>query len=85
MRPVALCSIRRIESINNCTKLHHPQIRGDLPPVMPMPGGGMTLPRVPALMEFFGRESIFLMGGGLHTASPDLEGNVEAFLRAVGG
>jgi ribulose-bisphosphate carboxylase large chain len=58
---------------------------GDLPPVMPMPGGGMTLPRVPALLEFFGRESIFLMGGGLHTASPDLEGNVEAFLRAVGG
>lgn len=58
---------------------------GDYKPVMPMPGGGMTLSRVPALLEFFGQESIFLMGGGLHTASPDLEGNVEAFLHAVGG
>jgi ribulose-bisphosphate carboxylase large chain len=58
---------------------------GQLKPVMPMPGGGMTLPRVPEQLAFFGPESIFLMGGGLHTASPDLERNIEALLHAVGG
>jgi len=43
--------------------------------IFPCPGGGMTLERIPELLEVFGQEVIFLMGGGLIGHSPDLRAN----------
>ncbi len=56
---------------------------GHLRPAFPMVGGGMTLERLPALLEFYGPETIFLVGGGLHTHGPDLVENCRAFRSAV--
>ncbi|CAK0741678.1 ribulose-bisphosphate carboxylase large chain [Gammaproteobacteria bacterium] len=51
--------------------------------IFPCPGGGMTLERIPELMEVFGREVIFLMGGGLLGHSPDLRANACYFRELV--
>ena len=32
----------------------------------------MTLERVPEMLELYGQDLIFLIGGGLHRQSPDL-------------
>jgi ribulose-bisphosphate carboxylase large chain len=52
---------------------------GHLRAGFPAPGGGMTLQRVPEMQEVYGREVIFLMGGGLHRHSPDLTANSRYF------
>ena len=56
---------------------------GSLRPIFPMLGGGMKLDRIRALREEFGQDSIFLVGGGLHTASDDLVANVRRFVETV--
>ncbi len=56
---------------------------GHLRKSLPMVGGGMTLERLPALLEFYGPEMIFLVGGGLHTHGPDLVANCRAFRELV--
>jgi ribulose-bisphosphate carboxylase large chain len=45
---------------------------GHIAPIFPTPGGGMTLDRLPEMAEVYGREVIFLMGGGLHGIRPTL-------------
>jgi ribulose-bisphosphate carboxylase large chain len=45
---------------------------GHLSPIFPTPGGGMTLERVPEMLELYGQDLIFLIGGDLHRQSPDL-------------
>ncbi len=45
---------------------------GHLKPIFPTPGGGMSLARVPEMLDLYGREVIFLIGGGLHKHGPDL-------------
>lgn len=52
---------------------------GSLKPSFPTPGGGMTMERVPEMMSVYGRDVIFLMGGGLHRHSPDLVVNSSYF------
>ena len=52
-------------------------------PSFPAPGGGMSLARVPEMLRLYGREAIFLIGGGLHQHSPDLVENCRAFSRLV--
>ncbi len=39
---------------------------GDVAPVFPAPGGGMSLDQVPDMLATYGRELIFLIGGALH-------------------
>ena len=34
-------------------------------PILPSPGGGMVVSRMPELMEFYGEDSVYLLGGGL--------------------
>lgn len=41
-------------------------------PCFPVPAGGLTLEGIPELLDFYGREVIFLIGGGLHQRGPDL-------------
>lgn len=52
-------------------------------PIFPTPGGGMSLARVPEMLEIYGRDVIFLIGGGLHKRGPDLVENCRYFRRLV--
>lgn len=45
---------------------------GDLAPCFPVPAGGVSVERVPELLERYGREVILLIGAGLLRAGPDL-------------
>ncbi len=56
---------------------------GQIKPIMPVPAGGMTLDRLPELYEFYGRQAIFLIAGGLYGHGPDLLTSARQFRRAV--
>ncbi|MEW6363458.1 MAG: RuBisCO large subunit C-terminal-like domain-containing protein [Acidobacteriota bacterium] len=45
---------------------------GGLNPIFPVPAGGMSLPRVPELISFYGPDVVLLIGGDLHRHGPDL-------------
>lgn len=52
-------------------------------PILPTPGGGIRLKRVPELRALYGRDVIFLVGGGLYTHGPNLIDNALYFRRLV--
>ncbi|HLF28263.1 MAG TPA: RuBisCO large subunit C-terminal-like domain-containing protein [Anaerolineae bacterium] len=52
-------------------------------PIFPAPGGGMRLDRVSEMIDLYGREVIFLIGGGLHQHGPDLVENCRTFQQLV--
>ncbi len=56
---------------------------GPIRRILPLPGGGMTRERIPQLIETYGHEVIFLVGGGLHRQGPDLVANARSLLAAV--
>lgn len=56
---------------------------GDLAPILPTPGGGMTLDRVAELRDFYGPDTALLVGGDLHRG--DLQANVAQLRAAVAG
>ncbi|MBM4395024.1 MAG: ribulose 1,5-bisphosphate carboxylase large subunit [Deltaproteobacteria bacterium] len=54
-----------------------------LAPALPVPAGGMTLDRVPAMLSVFGRDVVFLIGSALYERSPDLVANAAYFRSLV--
>lgn len=58
---------------------------GRLRPILPCPGGGMTLDRIPELRRFYGNDVVFLIGGGLLTRPPGIVESCRHFRRLVGG
>ena len=48
-------------------------------PIFPSPAGGMSLERVPDMRAMYGRDVMFLIGGGLRSHSPDLVANCRYF------
>ncbi len=52
--------------------------------IFPTPGGGMSLERVPDMLELYGDDVLFLVGGSLYARSPDLVDNARYFLSLVG-
>jgi ribulose-bisphosphate carboxylase large chain len=58
---------------------------GRLKPILPLPGGGMTPERIPALIEMYGSDAIFLVGGGLHAREGDLVERARRAVQAVQG
>ena len=56
---------------------------GLLKTIFPAPGGGMSLDKVPDMLETYGQDLIFLIGGGLFRHSPDLIENCRHFRRMV--
>ena len=56
---------------------------GGLEPIAPTPGGGMSLDRVPEMVEFYGRDVVLLIGGELHRG--DLRRNGERFRQLING
>ena len=55
----------------------------DLKPIYPCPAGGMTFDRVQNMLDFYGRDTALLMGGGLFTAEGTLEENCRRFAEKV--
>jgi len=56
---------------------------GHLRSIFPAPGGGMSLDRVPEMLETYGQDLIFLIGGGLFRHGPDLVENCRYFRKMV--
>jgi len=56
---------------------------GHLKTIFPAPGGGMSLARVPEMLETYGQDLIFLIGGGLFKHGPDLVENCRYFRNMV--
>jgi ribulose-bisphosphate carboxylase large chain len=56
---------------------------GELKTIFPAPGGGMSLDRVPEMLETYGKDLIFLIGGGLFKHGPDLVENCRHFRKLV--
>ena len=56
---------------------------GHLRSIFPAPGGGMGLDKVPDMLETYGQDLIFLIGGGLFRHGPDLVRNCRHFRKMV--
>jgi S-methyl-5-thioribulose 1-phosphate isomerase len=56
---------------------------GALAPSMPVPAGGMSLDRLPEILEFYGRDTMILIGGSLLTARERLTDASADFVRQV--
>ncbi|MCC7049865.1 MAG: ribulose 1,5-bisphosphate carboxylase [Alphaproteobacteria bacterium] len=54
-----------------------------LKPGVPVPAGGMTPERVPEMLEFYGRDTMLLIGGGLLQARDRVAEAAAAFTRQV--
>jgi ribulose-bisphosphate carboxylase large chain len=52
-------------------------------PSVPVPAGGMTLERVPEMLDFYGPDAMLLIGGSLLAARERLTEETAAFTRAV--
>jgi len=56
---------------------------GGIRPSIPVPAGGMTLDRVPEMLDFYGPDVMLLIGGSLLAARERLTEETAAFTRAV--
>lgn len=56
---------------------------GHIRPIFPVPGGGMSLQSITDMQALYGREVIYLIGGGLHRNSRDLVENARYFTQLV--
>jgi ribulose-bisphosphate carboxylase large chain len=56
---------------------------GKLRQTLPMVGGGMTIERGTELLQEYGRETAFLVGGRLHAVDEDLTDRVRRFVDTV--
>lgn len=52
-------------------------------PAVPVPAGGMTLARVPEMLDFYGPDIMLLIGGNLLEAKDDLAAATAAFVAEV--
>lgn len=55
-----------------------------MPPIFPTPGGGMNMSNLAQMQSVYGRDVIYLMGGGLHRYSDSLVRNVQALRNLIG-
>lgn len=56
---------------------------GDLRQIFPAPAGGMKVERVPELCDFYGKETVLLIGGDLHRHGNDLVQSCRQFAESV--
>jgi ribulose-bisphosphate carboxylase large chain len=57
--------------------MHH------IKPIFSAPGGGMSLERIPEMVETYGKDVIFLIGGALHKMGPDLVENCRSYMKVL--
>ena len=55
---------------------------GNIKPNLPVAGGGLTMKNIPEMKQTYDNEMVYLMGGGLHKAGPDLVENSRRFLES---
>lgn len=55
----------------------------DLAEIFPSPGGGMNFHNVPEMMKVYGKDVIYLMGGGLFRPTDDLVQNTKALKELI--
>lgn len=72
-------SIEQCHSIVRGTE----EAMGHIKTIFPSPGGGMTIERIPELLDEYGKDVIFLMGGGLFKQGSDLVKYCRHFLDLV--
>ena len=53
-------------------------------PALPVPAGGMTLERTKEIIDFYGNDTMLLIGGNLLLAGDNITEETERFTRAVG-
>lgn len=58
---------------------------GHLKTIFPCPGGGMSVSSIPDMVQVYGADVIFLVGGGLFKHGPDLLENCRYFRSLVDG
>lgn len=51
--------------------------------IFPSPGGGMNFSNIPEMTEFYGIDTVYLMGGGLFKEGSDLAENCRKFMDMV--
>jgi len=56
---------------------------GDVKPAVPVPAGGMTLARVPEMLQFYGQDVMLLIGGDLLSAGARMAQEAARFQDAV--
>lgn len=56
---------------------------GGLKPAVPVPAGGMTLARVPEMLQFYGKDVMLLIGGDLLSAGARMAEEAAKFQQAV--
>ena len=56
---------------------------GPIKKIFPSPGGGISLDRIEELLELYGKEVVFLVGGGLFKHGADLTENCRYFHKIV--
>ena len=72
-------------SPDTCRRLAHAALAEweGLHPAVPVPAGGMSLARVPEMLEFYGADIMLLIGGALLSARERLTEETTAFVSAV--
>jgi ribulose-bisphosphate carboxylase large chain len=60
-------------------RVPHSKVR----PAFPMPGGGITLERVPELLEFYGPDCILLIGSSLYESGNQLFERARALVQEI--
>lgn len=73
-------------SVATCTAISAALVGvwGGLRPSVPVPAGGMTLQRVPEMLDYYGRDAMLLIGGGLLGAPrAAIAQEAAGFVRAV--
>ena len=53
---------------------------GNILPSCPSPGGGVTEARLPELIDLYGKDTMFLVGGDMFRRGPNLIDNMKAFI-----
>lgn len=68
-------------TIDDCRDLIRGASRrmGHLKTILPMPGGGLTLGRIPEMVQLYGQDVILLISGELFNMGPDLAENCRRF------
>jgi ribulose-bisphosphate carboxylase large chain len=56
---------------------------GAIRTIMPVPAGGMSVDKVPAMLSFYGRDMMLLIGGDLHRDGSDLAASCRRFREVV--
>ena len=72
-------------SPDTCLRLAGNARRSDdgMKPTLPVPAGGIALPRVREILDFYGRDTMLLIGGSLLLAREHITEETERFTRAV--